>query len=85
MSASPEPRPPWRVRLQGVDADLKDLASCVKQGPVRVFQEDHEYFLESKALDDVQNSTDALQKARELVKVISSVARVRRSIASRSG
>jgi hypothetical protein len=32
MTESPKPVPPWRIRLEGSDADLKDLASCLTNG-----------------------------------------------------
>lgn len=85
MPESLKPAPPWRIRLEGSDADLKDLASCLTQGQVRLVQQDGAYFLESQIFDDLQDPGAVLGKARELVKVVSSVARVRRSIAKPIG
>jgi hypothetical protein len=85
MSASPKPLPPWRVRLEGSDVDLKDLASCLQQGQIRIVEQGGSYFLESSVLDELQEPSDVSSKARDLVKAISSVARVRRSIAKPIG
>jgi hypothetical protein len=46
---------------------------------------DGAYFLESEILDEIQDPAAVLGKARELLKVISSVARVRRSMAKPVG
>jgi len=85
MLENPKPVPPWRIRLEGSDADLKDLASCMTKGQTRVVQQDGAYFLESEVLDDLQEPAAVPGKARELLKVISSVARVRRSMAKPIG
>jgi len=74
--------PLWRVRLKGLDRDLEDLAGCL-QGGSRVIKQDGAYFLESELLNDtpVSSPTEAFQQAKELLRIISSVARVRRCIA----
>jgi hypothetical protein len=85
MSESSKPVPPYRVHLQGSDADLKDLASCLKSGRTRVFQQDGVYFLESEILDEIRDPAALPNGVRELLQTISSVARVRRSIAKPIG
>jgi hypothetical protein len=85
MSESPKPVPPWRVHLEGSDADLKDLASCLTNGGTRVVQQDGVYFLESTVLDEIQEPAALPGKARAILNVISSVARVRRSMAKPIG
>jgi hypothetical protein len=81
MRESIKPPSHWSVRLAGSDADLQDLANCLKQGHTHVVKKDGAYFLESLLLDDLQEPALVSRKARELVNVISCVARVRRSIA----
>src|SRR6202021_4045907 len=85
MSESSKPGPPWRVHLQGSDANLKDLASCLSSGRTRVFQQDGVFFLESEILDKIRDSAPLPNGVRELLQTISSVARVRRSIAKPIG
>ncbi len=85
MSESSKPVPPWRVHLQGSDADLKDLASCLRSGRTRVFQQDGVFFLESEILDEIRDPATLPNGVRELLQTISSVARVRRSIAKPIG
>jgi hypothetical protein len=51
------------------------------QGPIRIGQEDKLYFLESDVLDTLQDPAEVSRKTAELLKVLSSLARVRRSIA----
>ena len=65
--------------------DLQDLANCLTQGAFHIFQEDGWYFLESDILDALQTLAEVPGKAAELLKVLSSVARVRRSIAQPIG
>jgi hypothetical protein len=85
MSESSKPGPPWRVHLQGSDADLKDLTSCLRSGRTRVFQQDGVFFLESEILDEIRDPAALPNGVRELLQTISSVARVRRSIAKPIG
>jgi hypothetical protein len=85
MTENPKPVPPWRIDLQGSDADLKDLASCLLNGRTRISQQDGVYFLESEVLDQIQEPTAVPGKAHALLRVISSVARVRRSMAKPIG
>jgi hypothetical protein len=80
MSEKEPPSPPWRARLKGLKDDLEDLATCL-QGNIRVFQQDGAHFLESELLNSASNPNEAHQRAKELLRVISSVERVRRSIA----
>lgn len=78
--ANANPAPPWRVRLKGEDADLKDLVNCL-QGKTRVVHEGGAYFLESEVLDNLSTPQEVVQESRDLLKAISAVMRVRRSTA----
>jgi hypothetical protein len=77
----PKPVPPWRVRLSGADADLNDLSGCLK-GTIRVGHDEIAYFLESDYLNTLPNPSAVSDAARQLLKIVSSVARVRRSVAT---
>ncbi len=81
MSEDPKPAPPWRILLRGQATDLQDLSSCLTKGAMRIGQESSLYFLESDVLDALQTPAEVSRKAAEILKVLSSVARVRRSIA----
>jgi hypothetical protein len=70
---------PWRIRLKGLDADISDLMSCL-QGRSRIIQQDRLYYLESEILNS-SDLNETTQTAGHLLRVISSLARVRRSIA----
>ena len=72
--------PQYRIRLEGLAADLEDLASCLK-GKTRVIRQNEAYFLESEILDNIADPAEIREKAHELLRVVSGVARVRRSIA----
>jgi hypothetical protein len=62
---------------------LEDLAECL-QGSTRVFKEDGAYFLESELLSELLDdgsSPTLYQQAKDFLRVISGVERVRRAIA----
>lgn len=74
------PAPPWRIRLKGVKTDLEDLAQCL-HGNTRVLQHGNFHFLESEHLNTSSTLDEVLVEAKSLLRVISSVARLRRSVA----
>jgi hypothetical protein len=80
MAESTKPAPPWRVRLRGEEADLNDVANCL-QGRTRIICEQGVYFLESEILDNLATLDEVFRESRDLLKTISGLTRVRRSIA----
>jgi hypothetical protein len=76
------PIPPWRVHLEGEKKDLQDLATEHSLGRIRVLHLEGDYFLESHILDRLPNPDHVYREAKELLRLIFGLARIRRFEAS---
>lgn len=61
----------WKVKLEGHDVGLSDLANSFSDDP-RIFRENEEYFLWSSCFEQMNNYLDVLEISREIIDTIRS-------------
>src|ERR1039457_1716379 len=76
------PIPPWRVHLIGAEIDLQDLATEHSHGSIRVLHLEDSYFLESDILNGLSDPNAVWREAKEILRLIFGLAKVRRFLAS---
>ena len=66
--------PEWRVQLQGNTLDLQELNEILSNQDPSIIQENNEFFVKSKAWDQLQEGAQVLENAKRLVGLLDNAA-----------
>jgi len=66
----------WRVQISGEKVDLDALANAFNNDDHRLFNDENQYFLESKKFENASGSNEVLTMANDLLGVLSGIARL---------
>ena len=66
--------PEWRVQLQGNTLDLQELNEILSDQDPSIIQENNEFFVTSKAWDQLQEGAQVLENAKRLVGLLDNAA-----------
>jgi len=66
----------WSIHITGDEFDLAELAQCFTSPKLSILKEENAYVLQSTELDSIEHADEALERAKELISLVSGAARL---------
>lgn len=66
----------WSIHITGDEFDLAELAQCFTSPELSIKKEESAYVLQSMELDSIEHADEALERAHELINLVSGAARL---------
>ena len=78
----PPPKPPWRVRLQGGQLELADMACTLRAGSVRVYGPNNGFtYLEADELNELRSPNEVFEGSKVVLRQLLGLRKLRGLIA----